>query len=134
MKLSFSEVKKIQRMSQNELTRYLGDIGVQAYRQGVEDGEKELDEATAAQWVEYIRKTPTAQEIFTIADGPSLESAFEQVVAGAIEAVVEDCRRFHMGKAQVDLVGALLRERFTPDILWGALEQANKIKTEETHT
>lgn len=126
MKLSYSEVKKIQRMTQNELTRYLGDIGVQAYRQGVQDGEKELDNASPGQWIEYINKTPSAHDIFTITDGDTLEAAFRDVLKRRIDSI-SDRLTARVNKTQRDFMTAILSDTMTSDMLWEALTDADKI-------
>ena len=126
MKLSFSEYDKIRKMSHNELSRYLVEVCKGAYKQGVEDGEKELDGASAEQWLNYINQTPSAHDIFTITDGDTLEKAFRNVLKDRIALIIGRMQGFN--KTQRDLIEVFLRETFSPDMLWESLSIADKIK------
>jgi len=97
-----------------------------AYKQGVEDGEKELDGASAEQWLNYINQTPSAHDIFTITDGDTLEKAFRNVLKDRIALIIGRMQGFN--KTQRDLIEVFLRETFSPDMLWESLSIADKIK------
>lgn len=128
MKLSLDDYEKVHNMSRNQLTKYLVEVCRESHRQGIEEGESELDTANADQWVEYIKNTPNAHEIFTITDGNALDSAYCKAISRYKANLTEKLKKFFR-RTEIDMFMAILDETMTSDILWEALSESDKIQT-----
>ena len=125
MKIPFGSFDNIQKMNRKELTVYLSELCAESYKQGLKDGENEMDNASFDQWFDFISETPGTKELFTIADCDELEKCFTEEINDSIHRLLNDIGdRFNV--SEMDKINNLLYKHFTPDILWKALEKSSK--------
>lgn len=61
--LKFSDYKQIKNMSFNQMSRWIQSFAKEIYEEGLHEGESELDNADADQWLSFMRNTPGIEDV-----------------------------------------------------------------------